>query len=99
MGFAQQRPRRLRGTPALRRLIAQTRLDPAQLVLPLFVREGIAEPVPITSMPGVVKHTRDIAARGCRGGSGSRGGRRDAVRRARDPGRHWAAVPPTRRAC
>ncbi len=53
------RPRRLRGTPALRRLTAETRLDPAELVLPLFVREGAVEPVPITSMPGVVNHTRD----------------------------------------
>jgi porphobilinogen synthase len=52
------RPRRLRSTPAMRRLVAQTRLDPAQLVLPVFVREGIAEPVPIASMPGVVNHTR-----------------------------------------
>jgi porphobilinogen synthase len=57
--FPQQRPRRLRGTPALRRLVAETRLDPAQLVLPLFVREGIDAPVPISSMPGVVNHTRD----------------------------------------
>ena len=54
----QARPRRLRGTPALRRMVAETRLDPAQLVLPLFVREGIDRPVPIASMPGVVNHTR-----------------------------------------
>jgi porphobilinogen synthase len=49
----------MRGTPALRRLVAETRIDPAQLVLPVFVREGIAQPVPIASMPGVVNHTRD----------------------------------------
>jgi porphobilinogen synthase len=55
----QDRPRRLRGTPALRRLVAETRIDPAQLVLPLFVREGIHEPRPIASMPGVVNHTRE----------------------------------------
>ncbi len=53
------RPRRLRGTPALRRLVTETHVDPAQLVLPLFVKEGIGEPVPIASMPGVVKHSRD----------------------------------------
>jgi porphobilinogen synthase len=57
------RPRRLRGTPALRRLVAETRIDPAQLVLPVFVREGITEPVPIASMPGVVNHTRDTLRR------------------------------------
>jgi porphobilinogen synthase len=57
------RPRRLRGTPALRRLVAETRVDPAQLVLPLFVREGIAQPLPIASMPGVVNHTRDTLRR------------------------------------
>ena len=51
------RPRRLRQSPALRRLVAETRLHPAELVLPVFVREGITEPVAITSMPGVVQHT------------------------------------------
>ncbi|HEY0117506.1 MAG TPA: porphobilinogen synthase [Cellulomonas sp.] len=51
------RPRNLRATPALRRLVAQTRVDPAQLVLPMFVREGVDEPVPIASMPGVVQHS------------------------------------------
>jgi porphobilinogen synthase len=51
------RPRRLRATPALRRLASETRLHPAELVLPLFVREGATEPVPIVSMPGVVQHT------------------------------------------
>ena len=53
------RPRRLRRTPALRELVAETTLEPRQLVLPVFVREGAAEPVPISSMPGVVQHTRD----------------------------------------
>lgn len=43
----------------MRRLVAETRLHPAELVLPLFVREGVSEPVPVTSMPGVVQHTRD----------------------------------------
>jgi porphobilinogen synthase len=49
----------LRRTPALRRLVAQTRLSSSDLVLPLFVKEGISEPAPIASMPGVVQHTRD----------------------------------------
>ncbi|WP_082503371.1 porphobilinogen synthase [Nocardioides sp. Leaf307] len=52
------RPRRLRTTPALRRMVAETSLEPRQLVLPLFVREGLSEPVPITSMPGVLQHSR-----------------------------------------
>ena len=52
------RPRRLRATPALRRMVAETRVEPRQLVLPLFVREGTADPVPVTPMPGVVQHTR-----------------------------------------
>ena len=51
------RPRRLRATPALRRLTQQTRVHPAELILPVFVREGVSEPVPITSMPGVVQHS------------------------------------------
>jgi len=53
------RPRRLRATPALRRLVAETRLHPADLVLPMFVREGLTEPLPISSMPGVVQHSLD----------------------------------------
>ncbi len=53
------RPRRLRTTPAMRDLVAETSLRPAQLVLPLFVREGASEPIAIGSMPGVVQHTRD----------------------------------------
>ncbi|CAN3977868.1 porphobilinogen synthase [Kitasatospora purpeofusca] len=57
--FPEQRPRRLRRTPALRRLVAETSLEPRHLVLPVFVKEGAAEPVPIGSMPGVVQHTRD----------------------------------------
>jgi porphobilinogen synthase len=54
--FPADRPRRLRATPALRRLVRQTRLAPAELVLPVFVREGADEPVPVASMPGVVQH-------------------------------------------
>ena len=59
MAFPTHRPRRLRTTPALRRLVAETDLRPRHLVLPMFVKEGAAEPVPIASMPGVVQHTRD----------------------------------------
>ncbi|WP_353828725.1 porphobilinogen synthase [Agromyces sp. SYSU T0242] len=53
------RPRRLRETPALRRLVSETRLHPSELVLPIFVREGVTEPMPIASMPGVVQHSLD----------------------------------------
>jgi porphobilinogen synthase len=52
------RPRRLRTTRAMRRMVAETALHPGRLVLPVFVREGIDAPVPIASMPGVVQHTR-----------------------------------------
>ena len=58
MSYPEIRPRRLRRTPALRRMVAETTLRPNQLVLPLFVREGASEPRPISSMPGVVQHTR-----------------------------------------
>src|SRR6188472_648035 len=57
--FPAARPRRLRRTPAIRRLVAQTRLHPADLVLPMFVKESLTEPVPLSSMPGVLQHTRD----------------------------------------
>ncbi|GLJ99365.1 porphobilinogen synthase [Microbacterium terrae] len=53
------RPRRLRASPAMRRLVAETRLHPAELILPMFVREGSREPVPISSMPGVVQHSTE----------------------------------------
>ncbi len=59
MSFPQTRLRRLRRTPALRRLVAETRLGPDDLVAPLFVREGVDEPVPVPSLPGVVQHTRE----------------------------------------
>ena len=57
------RPRRLRTTAALRRMVAETTLEARQLVLPVFVREGIDEPRPIGSMPGVVQHTRSSLLR------------------------------------
>jgi len=57
------RPRRLRRTPAFRELVAETTVTPGSLVLPMFVREGAAEPLPIGSMPGVVQHSRDSLRR------------------------------------
>ena len=71
-GFPAQRPRRLRSSAAMRRLVAETSLRPQDLVLPMFVAEGVDEPRPISSMPGVVQHSRASA--------------RDAVREARDLG-------------
>ena len=59
MTFPAQRPRRLRRSAAFRRLVAETRLSVDDLVAPLFVREGIDEPQPIASLPGVVQHTRE----------------------------------------
>lgn len=68
------RPRRLRTTPRMRRLVAEHRLHPGDLVLPLFVKEGLAEPAPIASMPGQVQHTeaslRDAVADAARAGLG-----------------------------
>ena len=58
-GFPEVRPRRLRGTKALRAMVAETTLRPAELVLPVFIKEGIADPQPISSMPGVLQHTRE----------------------------------------
>jgi porphobilinogen synthase len=55
--FPVSRPRRLRRTPALRRLVSEIEVRPSDLVLPMFVREGAAEPTPIASMPGVVQHS------------------------------------------
>ena len=59
MSFPVRRMRRLRRTPALRRMVAETRLTVDDLVAPVFVREGIGEPQPVASMPGVVQHTRE----------------------------------------
>ncbi|MFE2943732.1 porphobilinogen synthase [Streptomyces sp. NPDC059255] len=57
--FPGSRPRRLRVNPVMRRMVAETRVHPADLILPVFVREGISEPVAISTMPGVVQHTLD----------------------------------------
>ncbi|MGP5397035.1 porphobilinogen synthase [Arthrobacter rhombi] len=63
MSFPTHRPRRLRTTPAMRRLVAEVELTPRQLILPTFIREDLTEPQPITSMPGVVQHTTDSLKR------------------------------------
>ena len=59
MAFPARRMRRLRRTPALRRLVAETRLTVDDFVAPLFVREDIPVPAPVASLPGVVQHTRE----------------------------------------
>ena len=53
------RPRRLRSSPALRRLVSEVRVHPSDLILPMFVKEGLSEPLPLSGMPGVVQHTLD----------------------------------------
>ncbi len=57
--FPVARPRRLRTTPAMRRLVAGTSVRPGDLVQPFFIKEGISEPQPVESMPGVLQHTRE----------------------------------------
>lgn len=61
MPFPADRPRRLRQSPAMRRLVAETHVQPSQLILPMFIAEGLSQPHPIASMPGVVQHTRETA--------------------------------------
>jgi porphobilinogen synthase len=58
VSFPDRRLRRLRRTPALRRMVAETRIGVNDLIAPLFVREDISEPQPITSLPGVMQHTQ-----------------------------------------
>ncbi|QKW16367.1 porphobilinogen synthase [Verrucosispora sp. NA02020] len=59
MPYPENRPRRLRRTAAVRRLVSETRLDPAELIVPMFVKEGLTEPRAIGSLPGVLQHSRD----------------------------------------
>ncbi|SCE87445.1 porphobilinogen synthase [Micromonospora chokoriensis] len=59
MSYPEIRPRRLRRTPAIRRLVSETRVDPAELIVPMFVKEGLSEPRAIGSLPGVLQHSRD----------------------------------------
>ncbi|WP_395400431.1 porphobilinogen synthase [Arthrobacter sp. UC242_113] len=63
MTFPQTRPRRLRTTETMRRLVAEHRLSASDLILPVFTREGLTEPTSIVSMPGVVQHTADSLKR------------------------------------
>jgi porphobilinogen synthase len=75
MTFPERRLRRLRRTPGLRRAFTETRLSPSDLIAPLFLKDGISDPVPISSMPGQQQHTleslvkeaREIAERGVAG--------------------------------
>jgi porphobilinogen synthase len=59
VSYPDIRPRRLRRTPALRRMVEETRVSPAELILPLFLKEGLTEPRPISSLPGVLQHSRE----------------------------------------
>ncbi|MEU8815768.1 porphobilinogen synthase [Actinoplanes sp. NPDC048796] len=59
MSYPEVRPRRLRRSPAMRRLVEEVRLSPAELVLPLFLKEGLTEPREISSLPGVMQHSRE----------------------------------------
>src|SRR5262249_33410708 len=59
MSFPERRMRRLRQTPATRRMVAETHLSVDDLIAPLFVREGCADAQPMASLPGVVRHSRD----------------------------------------
>jgi porphobilinogen synthase len=59
MPYPEIRPRRLRRNAAVRRLVAETRVDPAELVVPMFVKEGLTEPRAIASLPGVLQHSRE----------------------------------------
>ncbi|GIF64926.1 delta-aminolevulinic acid dehydratase [Asanoa ishikariensis] len=74
MAFPTDRPRRLRVNSAVRRLVEETKLAPSELVLPMFVKEGLTEPRPLSAMPGVVQHSREslrkAAAEAVRAGVG-----------------------------
>jgi porphobilinogen synthase len=59
VSYPDVRPRRLRRTAALRRLVGETTISPRELVLPMFVKEGLTEPRPVASLPGVVQHSRE----------------------------------------
>lgn len=57
MAYPTHRPRRLRSTPALRKMVAETTLQPQDMIAPLFVKEGISDAIEIKSMPGVFQNT------------------------------------------
>jgi porphobilinogen synthase len=67
VAFPERRLRRLRRTPAFRRLVAEHRVHVDDLVAPLFVKEGIEAPEPVASMPGVVQHTQESLRKEVRG--------------------------------
>ena len=90
-----QRPRRLRRTPAMRELVAESHLRVDDLIAPLFVREGIDEPQPIASLPGVVQHTRASLRVEVEHLAVARRAVGDPLRRAREQGRRRAAARPT----
>ena len=95
MAFPATRMRRLRRQPRAAGLVAETALTPTDLIAPLFVREGIDEPQPIPSLPGVVQHTTEIARQGGApaGVAGRAGG--GALRGARGARTRSVAGPPT----
>lgn len=57
MAYPTHRPRRLRSTPALRKMLAETTLEPQDMIAPLFIKEGISDAIEIKSMPGVFQNT------------------------------------------
>ena len=99
MSFPTHRPRRLRTTPAMRRLTAEHRLSASELILPAFIREGLSEPNPIASMPGVQQHTTDSLKRAAAEAVAAGRRRHHAVRRPRRPGRARARPRWTPTAC
>jgi porphobilinogen synthase len=66
MGFPSIRPRRLRSSPLLRSLVRETRLSPADFIMPLFVRPGSGVREPVASMPGVFRYSIDLLGEECR---------------------------------
>ena len=89
--FPSYRPRRLRRTAALRRLVRETRLHPSQLVLPLFVRSGTGVRQPVESMPGVDQTSVDELLRDAREAAALGDWRRAVVRHSRPQGCHRLA--------
>jgi porphobilinogen synthase len=71
MGFPETRMRRLRRSPVLREMLAETKLTANDLVAPLFVREGIDAPQPVASLPGVAQHTVESLVKEARRLSGA----------------------------
>ena len=87
MGFPQTRMRRLRRSPVLREMVAETGVGVKDLIAPLFVREGIESPQPIVSLPGVVQHTVESLVKEARRLCRPRRPGCSPLRRARHQGR------------